>query len=334
MRFNSALLAAGAVMALTTGCSHVSADTFFGTDSRTIVMSDSITTYHVKTLDEFSTVDVSRPVRVEYETSATRHAVIHAGHNVMDSVYCFVKDNTLRIGLHGRNVNYCNTEKLTITVYGPETLAEIKTSAGARFAGKNFKGNSFTLRASSGSDLTVGNVTAIDLRVNTSSSGDVRMGSFDGQAVSINASSSGDAYADTIKAIDINCNASSSGDIKIGKFDGTKATLSVSSSGDAVVNRVIAVNVEAHASSGGDVKIDSLDGTTLDVRASSGGDVKVRQLRVNNVYTQASSGGDVVLSGRAHTVKASASSGGSIKTSGLTADNFESDKSSGGRVSR
>lgn len=334
MRLNSALLAAGAVMALTTGCSHVSADTFFGTDSKTIVMSDNIITYHVKTLPEFSSVEVARGVRVDYQKSDVRHAMIHAGDNVMDSVYCFVNGNTLLVGMHGRNVNYRNTEKLTVTVYGPERLNSVKTSSAGKFVGGNFDGDEMTLKASSSGYIKMDNVVASRLNAHASSSGDIVLAVFDGGRATLHASSSGDVKIDTVKAVSIDGNASSSGDVKVDVYSGSEARLEASSSGRVDVRSVEAVNLEANVSSGGGVKVGTFAGTGVGSSASSGGSVDISKLRAANVNARASSGGSVRLAGRAHTVKASASSGGSIKASGLTADNFDSEKSSGGSINR
>ena len=334
MRLNSALLATGAVMALTTGCSHVSADTFFGADSKTIVMNDNMITYHVKTLPEFSSVEVARGVCVDYQKSDVRHAMIYAGDNVMDSVYCFVNGNTLLVGMHGRNVNYRNTEKLTVTVYGPERLNSVKTSSAGKFVGGNFDGDEMTLNASSSGYIKMDNVVASRLNAHVSSSGDVVLAMFDGKDAKLQASSGGDVKIDTVKASSMSGNASSGGRVEVDKFSGYEARLAASSSGSVNVRGVESVNLTADVSSGAGIDVGTFVGTGFGSTASSGGRVDVANMRAVDATALASSAGSERLAGRVRTIKASANSGGSVNISGLAADNFDVEKSSGGSINR
>ena len=127
-----------------------------------------------------------------------------------------------------------------------------------------------------------------------SSSGDIYMKNglqYPGN-VKIEASSSGDIKGATIVCEALNAQASSSGDIEFGKVECTSFKAEASSAGDISIKDLKAETVSVEASSSGDVSLEGVCRSATYV-ASSAGDIEADDLKAENVVAKASSAGDV-----------------------------------------
>ena len=127
-----------------------------------------------------------------------------------------------------------------------------------------------------------------------SSSGDIYMKNglqYPGN-VKIEASSSGDIKGATIVCEALNAQASSSGDIDLAKVECTSFKAEASSAGDISIKDLKAETVSVEASSSGDVSLEGVCRSATYV-ASSAGDIEADDLKAENVVAKASSAGDV-----------------------------------------
>ena len=127
-----------------------------------------------------------------------------------------------------------------------------------------------------------------------SSSGDIFLKNglqYDGK-VRVEASSSGDIKGATIECEALTTKASSSGDIDLVKVECTALNAEASSAGDITIKDLKAGTVSAEASSSGDVTLEGVCQSATFV-ASSAGDIEADDLKAENVVAKASSTGDI-----------------------------------------
>jgi hypothetical protein len=171
------------------------------------------------------------------------------------------------------------------------------------------------VRVSSSGDIHAPDITAGDMAVDISSSGDFDMGDLECSKLDIRVSSSGDASIDDIKADRIHLNISSSGNIEAKNVTSPAFEARVSSSGDVRIGTLQTSEIFARLSSSGDIVLKQGEAGRQDIFISSSGNYKAAELNANEAVIRISGSGDAYVDVKEN-LEAELSSSGSLYYSG------------------
>jgi len=180
-----------------------------------------------RSVSGFTKIDLSAPVDVEVRPGKFG-MTLEMDPEVARHVTTEVQDDTLRISLDGRNLNFHGKQRIKVTM--PEFRAvKIQGSGDADIAGFNSQDKVALAIAGSGDVKFAG--TAAGVAVTIEGSGDVVLA--EGQAGSLHAAirGSGNLKAGNFKAKNVNVAIEGSGDADI-RVNGGALSLAVNGSGD------------------------------------------------------------------------------------------------------
>lgn len=204
-----------------------------------------------RTVDPFSKISVSSGIDLFLVQGPKEELAVEADPETMEQLMTRVEGETLRIYLKNRN-NWTWNQNRNCQVYVSfDDLTSLDVSAGADALGEGpIKLDRISLSVSSGADLTLRNLEASEVRIDSSSGSDAEVAGT--TQILIAASSSGS---------DIDCS----------KLQAVTSTAQASSGSDIVL--VATASLTASASSGGDIRY-SGNPRQKTIDESSGGSVR------------------------------------------------------------
>ena len=257
--------------------------------NKRVTGSGNIIEKEIKLSGEYSTIYVSRAVKVIMENRSDNKVVISADDNVMEYVICKVEGGKLTATIDNK-INSISNVNVKIYLPKSEKIDKISTASGGEaHIYPTIKTTSLTIESSSGSKVDITTAEAGKLVINASSAGNIK-GSFKSDNSANLAASSAGKIDITLLGKEVKCDASSGANIKL--------------NGQAI-------KLNAEASSAANIEAETFVVEDVYAAASSGGDIDVfaqKQLNAN-----ASSGGGVRYKGPVPTVSKSTSSGGRVK---------------------
>ena len=197
----------------------------------------------------FTGVKTATAVDIYLTQGNNFEVVVEADDNLIEYIVTEVKDDALNVYLD--RVSITGNKTMIVHVTMPEIVSIKASSAGDVICQTPIKADDLKISTSSAGDVKI-DVVAKTLDLNTSSSGDITI--------------SGEA--DYLEA-----NTSSAGDIKGYELTVREADVSASSAGDIKIT--VTERLTARASSAGDIYYQG-DPTYVDARSSSAGDVVKR----------------------------------------------------------
>lgn len=249
------------------------------TVQESIVPSKNYVTKKVE-VGTFDGISTATSIDVAYtQTSGNQDVEIFAPDNLVDYVNVTVEEGMLKVRFHSED------SKQGLSIKG-DHKTEVRISSPAVH----------TLSTSSNGDIVLKNGLQTD--------GEVR----------IKSSSNGDIEGGTIVCGALVATASSNGDITLEGAECTSLDVDASSNGDVGIKHVKAETVEADASSNGDVNLSGVC-RLAKLTASSNGDVEAKNLKADAVVAKASSTGDVTCC-PIESLDATTSSNGSVSYKG------------------
>ena len=240
-----------------------------------IVPSKNYITQKVK-VDNFEGIQTSTSIDVIYtQTTGETDIEICAPDNLMEYVKVGVENGILKIRFNtnkgGKHLNIRGKHQTKVRVSAPEVHTLLASSSGDIYMknGLQYPGN-VKIEASSSGDIKGATIVCEALNAQASSSGDIDLAKVECTSFKAEASSAGDISIKDLKAETVSVEASSSGDVSL---EGVcrSATYVASSAGDIEADDLKAENVVAKASSAGDVTCYASE--SLDVSISSAGEV-------------------------------------------------------------
>lgn len=222
-----------------------------------IVPSKNYITQKVK-VGDFKGIQTSTSIDVVYtQTTGETDVEIYAPDNLMEYVKVESNGDMLKILFEskekGKGLNIKGKHETKVYISAPAV---------------------YTLLASSSGDIFLKNGLQYDgkVRVEASSSGDIKGGTIECEALTTKASSSGDIDLVKVECTALNAEASSAGDITIKDLKAETVSAEASSSGDVTLEGVCQ-SATFVASSAGDIEADGLKAEKVVAKASSSGDV-------------------------------------------------------------
>jgi hypothetical protein len=260
-------------------------------------------------LDGFSTLKASQAINVIYTQSEVFSVTADVENDEFDELIVEKRGDALTLERPKRRGGWLrNNSRPEITVYvAAPTLSAIQISSSAQFTGDTITASNLKLAASSSGDIELAGVSAGQLETRASSSGTIEL---TGTCTSLAAkvSSSGRVSADGLTCDTADIDASSSGRIGMA-VNGGPVDLDLSSSSDADLSGQCSL-IAISASSSAQVDARSLTCASLDARASSGSDIVISI--TDSVEARASSGADIDIYGSPADVDERTSSGGDV----------------------
>ena len=240
-----------------------------------IVPSKNYVTQKVK-VDNFEGIQTSTSIDVIYtQTTGETDVEIYAPDNLMEYVKVEKNGDMLKIYFEskkkGKGLNINGKHETKVYVSAPAVHTLLASSSGDIYMknGLQYPGN-VKIEASSSGDIKGATIVCEALNAQASSSGDIDLAKVECTSFKAEASSAGDISIKDLKAETVSVEASSSGDVSL---EGVcrSATYVASSAGDIEADDLIAENVVAKASSAGDVTCYASE--SLEVSISSAGEV-------------------------------------------------------------
>ena len=252
--------------------------------------SGNIIEKEIKLSGEYSTIYVSRAVKVIMENRSDNKVVISADNNVMEYVVCKVEGGKLWATIDNK-INSISNVNVKIYLPKSEKIDKISTASGGEaHIYPTIKSSSLTIESSSGSEVEIITTEVGKLTVNASSAGTIK-GSFKSESSANLAASSAGKIDITLLGKEVKCEASSGANIKL-NGQANKLNAEASSAADINAKTFTAENVYAAASSGAD--IDVFAQKRLSANASSAGKIRYTgPVDSFDVSKNASSGGSV-----------------------------------------
>ena len=252
--------------------------------------SGNIIEKEIKLSGEYSTIYVSRAVKVIMENRSDNKVVISADDNVMEYVVCKVEGGKLWATIDSK-INSISNVNVKIYLPKSEKIDKISTASGGEaHIYPTIKSSSLTIESSSGSEVEIITTEVGKLTVNASSAGTIK-GSFKSESSANLAASSAGKIDITLLGKEVKCEASSGANIKL-NGQANKLNAEASSAADINAKTFTAENVYAAASSGADV--DVFAQKRLSANASSAGKIRYTgPVDSFDVSKNASSGGSV-----------------------------------------
>ncbi len=242
-------------------------------------------------VEKFTKISTSAGIDVLVTQSNKFNVEVKADKNVIGYVKTEVNNGCLMVGYE---------KSISITGKG------VKTEVFVTFPAIE------ALSASSAGDIILqSDISADNLQLSASSSGDVKAAKFaiNCKVLEVSASSSGDVKGGVVTCDKFSASASSSGDI-IMRVSTRQATINASSSGDVKLGGN-ADYCSASASSGSDIVLAKFVCKNVTAKASSGAGIIANVS--DSLEAKASSGADIQYTGNPARIDRATSSGGSIK---------------------
>ncbi len=241
--------------------------------AKTINASKNIITRSVDT-PAFTAISTSTSIDIEYSQLPARSVIISAPDNIMDYVEVKVINNELRANMKGNvTIHNQNNRGVKIIVSAPEVTGFTTQSLG---------------------DITI--MTPLkatgDVKLNTSSSGDINTKAIQCNNILANGNSAGDISINGVNCNTLTVKTDSSSGIKVSNIIAQKVRATASSAGDINLSGKCSY-ASLSATSAGDIRAENLVCVDVDASASSGGDVKCTA--TGNVNSSKSSGGNVII---------------------------------------
>jgi hypothetical protein len=258
--------------------------------NKRITGSGNIIEKEIKLSGEYSTIYVSRAVKVIMENRSDNKVVISADDNVMEYVVCKVEGGKLTATIDNK-INSISNVNVKIYLPKSEKIDKISTASGGEaHIYPTIKTTSLTIESSSGSKVDITTAEAGKLVINASSAGNIK-GSFKSDNSANLAASSAGKIDITLLGKEVKCEASSGANIEL-NGQANKLNAEASSAADINAKTFTAENVYAAASSGADV--DVFAQKRLSANASSAGKIRYTgPVDSFDVSKNASSGGSV-----------------------------------------
>ena len=263
------------LMAMVLGSCTISVSTDAKEIKEGIVPSKNYITQKVN-VDSFEGIQTSTSIDVVYtQTTGETEVAIYAPDNLMEYVKVETTGDMLKIYFEskkkGKGLNINGKHETKVYVSAPAVHTLLATSSGDIFLknGLQYVGK-VRVEASSSGDIKGATIVCEALNAQASSSGDIDLAKVECTSFKAEASSAGDISIKDLKAETVSVEASSSGDVSL---EGVcrSATYVASSAGDIEADELKAEKVVAKASSAGDVTCYASE--SLDVSISSAGEV-------------------------------------------------------------
>ena len=258
--------------------------------NKRVTGSGNIIEKEIKLSGEYSTIYVSRAVKVIMENRSDNKVVISADDNVMEYVVCKVEGGKLTATIDNK-INSISNVNVKIYLPKSEKIDKISTASGGEaHIYPTIKTTSLTIESSSGSKVDITTAEAGKLVINASSAGNIK-GSFKSDNSANLAASSAGKIDITLLGKEVVCEASSGANIEL-NGQANKLNAEASSAANINAKTFTAENVYAAASSGADV--DVFAQKRLSANASSAGKIRYTgPVDSFDVSKNASSGGSV-----------------------------------------
>ena len=258
--------------------------------NKRVTGSGNIIEKEIKLSGEYSTIYVSRAVKVIMENRSDNKVVISADDNVMEYVVCKVEGGKLTATIDNK-INSISNVNVKIYLPKSEKIDKISTASGGEaHIYPTIKSSSLAIESSSGSEVEIATAEVGKLVIRASSAGDIK-GSFKSDNSANLVASSAGKIDITLLGKEVVCEASSGANIDL-NGQANKLNAEASSAADINAKTFTAENVYAAASSGADV--DVFAQKRLSANASSAGKIRYTgPVDSYDVSKSASSGGSV-----------------------------------------
>ena len=263
------------LMSMVLGSCTMSASTDAKEIKEGIVPSKNYITQKVN-VENFEGIQTSTSIDVVYtQTTGETEVAIYAPDNLMEYVKVETTGDMLKIYFEskkkGKGLNINGKHETKVYVSAPAVNTLLASSSGDIYMknGLQYPGN-VKIEASSSGDIKGATIVCEALNAQASSSGDIDLAKVECTSFKAEASSAGDVSIEALKAETVSAEASSSGDVSL-KGVCHSATFEASSAGDIEADELKAEKVVAKASSAGDVTCYASE--SLDVSISSAGEV-------------------------------------------------------------
>ncbi len=225
----------------------------FGSNTETVTVGNetySNASSEIRKVGRFTGIEASTGVKVIFTQSGNQKVTVETDSGMLPYIITKVEGDILRIYIDGKGKRNLRIRKILVNVEAPH-LQTIKTSSGASLNTLNtVKENSFTVSASSGSDINA------DLKADVTINAEAASGA----SLKIN--------GETVNLI-FNGNSGSSSVIT-GKAE--KASFVLSSAASCNAQNTVVQTVETSATSGASLKVNAVK--SLNSQTSSGGSVR------------------------------------------------------------